>query len=92
MAVLRYAHQERANIKKAESRAIQQSRLNASLAQRAAEEEATALFGDAASVASVPASSTATGTTGQVAADATYLYYCYDTNLWGRIAFDATPW
>lgn len=92
MAVLRYASQEAANIKKAESRANQQSRLNASLAQRAAEAEATALFGDAPNLSTVPASSTATGTTGQVAANATYFYYCYSTNLWGRIAFDATPW
>lgn len=92
MVAFRYAQQEAANIKKAESRAIQQSRLNASLAQRAAEAEATTLFGDAANLSTVPASSTAAGTTGQVAADATYLYYCYDTNLWGRIAFDATPW
>ena len=92
MAVLRYASQEAANIKKAESRAIQQARLNASLAQRAAEAEATTLFGDAANLASVPASSTATGTTGQVAADAVYLYYCYSTDLWGRVAFDTTPW
>lgn len=92
MAVLRYAQQELANIKKAESRALQQSRLNASLAQRAAEEEATSLFGDAASVSSVPASSTSTGTTGQVAADASFLYYCYATDTWGRVAFDATPW
>jgi len=92
MSLLRYADQERANIAKALSRATQQARLNASLAQRAAEAEATTLFGDAASVASVPASSAATGTTGQVAADATYLYYCYGTDLWGRVAFDATPW
>lgn len=92
MAVLRYAHQEAANIAKALSRATQQARLNASLAQRAAEEEATALFGDAANLSTVPASSTDTGTTGQVAADAVYLYYCYSTDLWGRIAFDTTPW
>lgn len=92
MAVLRYAHQEAANIAKALSRATQQARLNASLAQRAAEEEATTLFGDAANLSTVPASSADTGTTGQVAADATYLYYCYDTDLWGRVAFDATPW
>lgn len=39
MAVLRYASQEAANIKKAESRATQQARLNASLAFRKAEEE-----------------------------------------------------
>lgn len=38
MAVLRYASQEAANIKKAESRAIQQARLNASIAIRAAED------------------------------------------------------
>jgi len=92
MSVLRYASQEAANIKKALSRATQQAQLNASLAQRAAEEEAAALFGDAASLVAVPASSTATGTTGQVSADAVYLYYCYSTDLWGRIAFDATPW
>lgn len=92
MAVLRYASQEAANIKKAESRAIQQARLNASIAQRAAEEAATTLFGDAPNLSSVPTSSTATGTAGQVAADSSFLYYCYDTDLWGRIAFDATPW
>ena len=92
MAVLRYASQEAANIAKALSRATQQARLNASLAQRAAEEEATGLFGDAAGVTTVPASASATGTAGQVAADATFLYYCYSTDSWGRVAFDATPW
>jgi hypothetical protein len=38
MALLRYAEQERANIRRAEARAIQQSALNASIAKRKAEE------------------------------------------------------
>lgn len=86
MPVLRYASQEAANIKKAESRANQQSRLNASLAQRTAEAEATTLFGDAASVTSVPATAASTGTAGQIAYDGSWLYVCVATNTWLRTA------
>ena len=84
MAVLRYASQEAANIKKAESRAIQQARLNASIARREAEAEATALFGDAAGIAAVPATASSTGTAGQIAYDGSWLYVCVATNTWLR--------
>lgn len=33
-----------------------------------------------------PTSSTDTGVKGEIFADASYIYYCYDTNLWRRIA------
>ena len=84
MAVLRYAQQEAANIRKAESRAIQQARLNASIAQRAAEDAATELFGDAAGIAAVPATASSTGTAGQIAYDGSWLYVCVATNTWLR--------
>lgn len=86
MAVLRYASQEAANIKKSESRAIQQARLSASLAQRTAEAEATTLFGGAASIASVPATAASTGTAGQIAYDGSWLYVCVATDTWLRAA------
>jgi len=86
MSLLRYADQERANIAKALSRATQQARLNASLAQRAAEEEATDLFGDAAGVTSVPATAASTGTAGQIAYDGSYLYVCVADSTWLRTA------
>lgn len=91
MSVLRYAQQEAANIRKAESRAIQQARLNASIAQSAAEETASSLASSKLSWGPVPASSTDTGQAGQVSYDGTYLYICTATDTWGRIAIDFTP-
>lgn len=39
-----------------------------------------------------PANSTATGSTGQICWDANYIYVCYNTNQWGRIALEKTGW
>lgn len=36
----------------------------------------------------VPASATADGLKGDIAVDENYLYYCYDDNLWKRIAWE----
>ena len=37
-------------------------------------------------IVSVPATATSTGVAGQCAFDATHAYFCYDTNLWRRVA------
>lgn len=91
MAVLRYAQQEAANIRKAESRAIQQARLNASIAERKAEATASSIGSSKLSWGPVPLSSSDTGQPGQVAYDATTFYLCTATNTWGRVAIDFTP-
>lgn len=91
MSLLRYAAQEQANIRKAESRATQQSRLNASLAQRDAEATASSIASTKLSWGPPPASSSDTGIAGQVAYDASFFYLCTATNTWGRVAIDFTP-
>lgn len=84
MAVLRYAAQEAANIKKAESRATQQSRLNASIAKRKAEAHADAADAAKLQWSAVPASASSSGTAGQVAYDGTHFYVCVTTDTWCR--------
>jgi len=39
---------------------------------------------------SVPATHSSTGTPGQWAADSSFLYVCYATNAWARIAWTST--
>lgn len=49
----------------------------------------SASAGGGASFVTVPASKTATGTSGQFAADSSWLYACYSSNSWLRVARDA---
>lgn len=84
MAVLRYAQQEAANIRKAESRAIQQARLNASIAERKAEATASSIGSSKLSWGPVPASASDAGQPGQVAYDATHFYVCVALDTWVR--------
>jgi hypothetical protein len=46
------------------------------------------IWGDTLQIVSprTPASSTATGNTGEICLDSNYLYFCYSTNNWKRIA------
>jgi hypothetical protein len=55
----------------------------------------TGLFGDLRlmdGMGIAPASSTATGVTGTIIVDASYIYVCTATNIWKRVALDATAW
>lgn len=84
MSVLRYAQQEAANIRKAESRAIQQARLSASIAERKAESTATSIGSSKLSWGPVPLTASDTGQPGQVAYDDDYFYVCVDLDEWKR--------
>lgn len=84
MAVLRYGQQEAANIAKAQSRAIQQARLNASIAERKAEATASSIASSKLSWGPVPLSSSDTGQPGQVAYDGSYFYVCVALDTWAR--------
>lgn len=86
MAVLRYAQQEARNIAKAQAQAVQQSRLNASLAERRAESLTSSLAVTKLQWADAPVSAAAAGTAGQIAYDAGYIYVCVGLNEWKRAA------
>ena len=60
-----------------------------------ADRSSTAVFDGTAfrtltSTVDVPASPTAAGKAGQIAGDADYIYFCYDTDSWVRVAKDGT--
>jgi hypothetical protein len=55
----------------------------------------TGLFGDLRLMDGMgidPPSSTATGVAGTIIVTATYIYVCTATNIWKRVALDATAW
>ena len=82
MAILRYAQQEAANIRRAEARAIQQARLTASLAVRRTEQTATQTA--PATWVTAPSGATDPGAAGQIAYDSGFLYVCTATDTWVR--------
>lgn len=80
MPALRYADQERLNIRAAESRAKQSAALDASIAKRRAH------AGKMANWVPAPETATSAGTAGQIAYDDSFIYVCVATDTWVRTA------
>lgn len=93
MSAYRYGYQEARNIAKAADKVRQAAALDASIAQRKANEaistlqsEVDALGASKLEWVAAPATAASAGTAGQIAYSAGYIYVCVGASTWVRAA------